>query len=270
MSNSLATTAWGPGLIGLGISDAMFGVSLAQSTYYAWFFPDDHIFIKLLVLLIFIADVFHLIGTTELYWTLLLRCHRSDIPTCKTDLTWGAYVAVPVNYIITFAVQCFYCHRVWIITGNKRSITLTALLIAVVQLALGTWASIETVKHGTIEFLFTTPLIPVASGVSTVCDIIITGTIFKYLWRSELRGRSNIIRDLVVVFINMGASTCLISVAVGVVYLTQGDNYWVEAPAVIISRCYVNSLLAVLNARRRIRERELTYTIELPTIPTIY
>jgi hypothetical protein len=107
MSNNSIATARGPGVIGLGISGLMYGASLAQSTHYAWFFPDDPSFIKSLVLLIFIADVLHLIGTNELYWTMLVRCHRSDAPKCMTDLSWGAYVAVPMNYIITFAVQWF-------------------------------------------------------------------------------------------------------------------------------------------------------------------
>ncbi|KAH0828148.1 hypothetical protein J3R83DRAFT_3839 [Lanmaoa asiatica] len=140
-----------------------------------------------------------------------------------------------------------------------------------VVLALG--ASIENMRDGTIKFLYTTPLVPLAAGVSTLCDIIITSSIFKYLWRSELRGRTNVMRGLVVIFINMGALTCLISITVGVVYLAQGDHYWVGAPATILSRCYVNSLLAVLNARRRVREREsrrFHYPIEVPTLPTIH
>ena len=49
-------------------------------------------------------------------------------------------------------------------------------------------------------------LIPINAAVGTVCDIIITGTIFKYLWRSEIR-RTSVIRYLVVVFVNMGALT---------------------------------------------------------------
>ncbi|KAN0091546.1 hypothetical protein V8E55_005112 [Tylopilus felleus] len=269
---NLVLSAWGPGLIGLAISNFMYGVSLAQSTHYAWFFPKDPCAIKLLVLFVFIADSFHFVGVTELHWNMLVACHRREAAMCDKYLSWGAYIALPMNYAITFLVQCFFCHRVWIITGYKRSVTSAVLLIAVVQLVLGTWVTIETIQKGTIKFLYTTPLVPLAAGVSTVCDIIITVTIFKHLWRSELRGRTNILRDLVVVFVNMGALTCLISLIVGVVYLAQGKRYWVGSPAIIISRCYVNSLLAVLNARRIIRERELRrlrYTIEVPTLSTI-
>ncbi|KAG6369864.1 hypothetical protein JVT61DRAFT_13425 [Boletus reticuloceps] len=261
----------------------MYGVSLVQSAYYVWYFSNDLVSIKLLVLLVSsvswlhtsryttdfflfsMADILHLIGVTESHWNKLVLCHRRDAATCETDLTWGTYVAVPMNYVITFAIQCFYCQRVWIITGNKRGVTATILLIAFVQFALGTCATIETLKYGTIKFLETTPLVPLAAGVSTLCDIVITTVVFKHLWRSELRGRSNVLHDLVVIFVNMGALTwqpdidcrwCgskyrlfAYNVGLGVdwyrQYLVQDHHYWIGAPAIIIPRCYVNSLLAV-------------------------
>ncbi|KAF8550613.1 hypothetical protein OG21DRAFT_1605794 [Imleria badia] len=254
MSSNLVTLAWGAGLIGLAIAGSMYGASLAQTTYYAWYFSNDPTPIKLLVLLVFVADTLHMMGTTQFYWSMLVLCRRSDAAMCEAGLSWGSSISFPMNYVITFAVQSFYCHRVWIITEKKRVVTMAVLLLAVLQLALGTWVNIETIKHGNIYFVYTSPIVPIASVVSAVCDIIITGTIFKYLWRSELRGRSHVIRDLVVVFINMGVLTCLVSITIGVVYLSQGDTYWIGAPDVINSRCYVNSLLAVLNARRQIRE----------------
>ncbi|KAF8134287.1 hypothetical protein EV363DRAFT_1160383 [Boletus edulis] len=287
MTNDVVTFTWAPGLIGRSFSSCslfrnMYGISLAQSAHYVRYFSNDLVSIKLLVrpVLIHIADILHLIGTTETHWSKLVLCHRRDAATCET-------VAVAMNYVITFAVQCFYCQRVWIITRNK-CVTTTILLIVLLQLALGTC----DLKHGTIRFIETTPLIPLAAAVSTICDIIITITIFKHLWRSELRGRSNVLRDLVVIFINMGALTwqpdldgrwCgstyrlfVYNVELGVdwsrQFLVQHDHYWIGAPAVIIPRCYVNSLLAVLNARRTIREREtrrLRYTLDIPTLPTI-
>ena len=102
----------------------MYGTSLAQSMHYVWFFPDDLLPIKLLVCLAFlsilqfetkpaigpvcvvglssskscvsvgimffssIADILHLIGTTEFYWTMLVLCHRRDTASCEIDLPW--------------------------------------------------------------------------------------------------------------------------------------------------------------------------------------
>ncbi|KAH7925937.1 hypothetical protein BV22DRAFT_397845 [Leucogyrophana mollusca] len=47
---------------------------------------------------------------------------------------------------------------------------------------------------------------------------------------------------------------------------TQDGQYWLGGPAPIICKSYTNSLLAVLNARKFIRER-VTKTVELSTIP---
>ncbi|KAF8845164.1 hypothetical protein BDN67DRAFT_548876 [Paxillus ammoniavirescens] len=273
MSNDyLVTSAWAPGLIGLAVSAFLYGTALGQSIFYARSFPNDFNVIKLMVLLIFFADTVHLIGSSQYFWYLLISCHRSNSWSCETELSWGAIATVLMSYIITFAVQCFYCHRIWIISGKGKQVTVAIFVTAIGQLGLGAWCSVETIRHGTINFLYSTPLVPCAAAVSTLCDVFITGAVFKYMWMSELRKRASFIQHLAIVFINMGVLTCLMSVTVGAVYLAQGHHYWVGAAAIVMSRCYVNSFLAVLNARRSIREREmrrLRYIVELPTLSTI-
>jgi len=171
-------------------------------------------------------------------------------------------------------VQSFYAHRVWIISGNKKHITIAILVTAILQFGIGGWYTFVVLRDGTIEFLYTDPFILYGAAVSTLCDILITGAAFKYMRKTDLRRRVNFIQDLAVVFINMGALTCLISITVGAVYLIQSasDRYWVGAPGIAIVRGYVNSNLAVLNARWPIRQREerrLEHSIELPTLSII-
>ncbi|KAG9312957.1 hypothetical protein JVU11DRAFT_6392 [Chiua virens] len=105
-------------------------------------------------------------------------------------------------------------------------------------------------------------LIPIAAA-GTLCDILITSSIFKYMWRSGFRRRRTTIQELAVVCINMGAFTCLVSVITGIMYLFQGSSYWVAAIGMIIGQSkyktsnaiwtiltfndvdYVNSMLAM-------------------------
>ena len=49
-------------------------------------------------------------------------------------------------------------------------------------------------------------ILPMA-GAGTLCDILITSSIFKYLWKSGFRRQRTVIQDLAVVCINMGAFT---------------------------------------------------------------
>ncbi|KAF9235294.1 hypothetical protein BU15DRAFT_78127 [Melanogaster broomeanus] len=217
MSNSLVTSAWAPGLIGFAFASSLYGIALGQSIYYARHFPDD--------------------------------------PASLSS--WGMFVAIPINYATTFAVQSFYCRRVWIISGNKKHITIAIFVTAILQFGLGGWCALETIRVGTIDSFFNDRFILYAAAVSTLCDFLITGAVFKYMYNSDLRRRVNFIQDLAIVFINMGALTCLMSIVIGIIFLVQGDNYWVGAPGFASADAsYVNSNLAVLNARRSIRQRE--------------
>ncbi|KIJ62059.1 hypothetical protein HYDPIDRAFT_30873 [Hydnomerulius pinastri MD-312] len=242
-----SASSWGPGLIGFAISIAMYGTAVGQSIFYARSFPKDPISTKLIVFLLFIADT--------------------------TQLPRGAWLAVP--YLITFTVQILYCQRIWIISGKKQRVTMPIQSCSS-ALARGVLLR-RSVRHNTIKYLFSTPLTAYAAFTSTVCDMFITSAVFKYLWRSQrdvrMRSRPTLIQELATVIINMGTLTCLMSLTMGIVYLVQeseDEHYWVAAPAVVLSRCYINSFLAVLNARRSIRDRERhLYIIELPTLTTL-
>ncbi|KAI5983909.1 hypothetical protein EDD15DRAFT_2313321 [Pisolithus albus] len=51
----------------------------------------------------------------------------------------------------------------------------------------------------------------------------------------------------------------------------QAGQYFTAAPVSLLSKTYTNSMLAVLNARKRIRDRqqlEQASPSELPTLPT--
>ena len=55
--------------------------------------------------------------------------------------------------------------------------------------------------------------VPIGAAMNTLCNIIITCTIFGYLWRSEVC-RTSVICDLVIMFINMGALTWSVFVVI--------------------------------------------------------
>ncbi|KAF8550615.1 hypothetical protein OG21DRAFT_1513798 [Imleria badia] len=150
------TSVEAPALIGLAISGCLYGVFLGQLAHYVVCFPKDPRPVKLLVFFVLIADTLHLIGTTEFFYTMLVPCRRNDSAACQIYVSWGVYFTVSMTYLVTFAVQSFYCHRIWIITGKNRVITIPISLLTVLQLTLGAWTTIDVIRHGTIQFLDTT------------------------------------------------------------------------------------------------------------------
>ncbi|KAF9245262.1 hypothetical protein BU15DRAFT_71020 [Melanogaster broomeanus] len=254
MSNPLVMSAWAPGLIGLAFAGSLYGVALGQSIYYARHFPNDSRLIKFMVLAIFLADIHGPVKIEYLGELEIAQDSPSDPAFKFTSPPGGYLLTAPVNYLITFS----------------RAKLVTAIL----QLGIGGWYTFVVLRDGTIEFLYTDPFILYGAAVSTLCDILITGAVFKYMRNSDLRRRVNFIQDLAVVFINMGALTCLISITHGstsfkVLVIVTG---WGHLALPSSEASYVNSNLAVLNARWPIRQREerrLEHSIELPTLSRI-
>ncbi|KAF9236587.1 hypothetical protein BU15DRAFT_63856 [Melanogaster broomeanus] len=267
-SNSLVMAAWAPGLIGnnfildiqgsqigagFAFASSLYGIALGQSIYYAWHFPGDPRLTKLM-------PWRHCPYDREC--SILLGV--AHILPSKQFMDLGMFVTLPVNYATTFAVQSFYGRRVWVISGNNKHITVAILFTAILQFGLGGWCTLE-VFHPDWDYR----IFLHRSTVSTLCDFLITSAVIKYMYNSDLRKRVNFIQDLAIVFINMGAFTCLMSVLVGVIVTITG---WGRPDLPSADASYVNSNLTVLNARRSIRQREerrLEHTIELPTLSRI-
>ncbi|KAH7922814.1 hypothetical protein BV22DRAFT_1037068 [Leucogyrophana mollusca] len=267
MSDSVALE-WGSAFIGLIVSLGMYGVALGQYGFYTRSFPHDRKALKLMVLLVFIMDTLHTYGAISYQWALLVWCHHSPSSACMSVLPWEILMASVISFCLTFAVQSFYAHRVWIISGRNKLITSAVLLTAFVQLVLGLICLGNAISTKSVAALYTSVFTCGTSAVaSALCDLLITGSIFFYLHpkRSGVRRSGSAIQQLTNVTVNMGLFTCLLSLALAVLFVTQKGSYLVGAPGTFIAKSYVNSLLAVLNARRSMRE-SVAQTFALSTI----
>ncbi|KIN96636.1 hypothetical protein M404DRAFT_1006659, partial [Pisolithus tinctorius Marx 270] len=163
--------------------------------------------------------------------------------------------ALGANFFTAFFVQCFYAHRVWII-GNRNKLLTGAV-------------------SGIIDTLFSSPYSPMNALGSAICDAIITTSVFLYLRPSGgLLRKENHIHRLNLVFVQMGLITFLTSLALAILYYQDQlvGKYLTAAPGAILGKTYSNSMLAVLNARKPIRDQQQAQArpSEIPTLPSIH
>lgn len=254
--------AWGPGFTGLTISLAMFGVSSGQVVLYFRSFPMDSRTLKLSILTIFILDCLHTVGFIGAIWRILVSCHRTSLD-CQTSFSWGALAVLIGNYTITLFVQSFYIHRVWIISGRNKLVIGPICVAAFFQILFGLLCTGTVLKARDWQVMFNDPVYPaLAAGSSSVCDALITTSVAYFLRtkRSQMHRRENYIRQLKIVFMEMGLMSCIMSALLAVTLTfqdPQARQYWAAAPAPILIKTYFNSMLAVLNARKVIRERQV-------------
>ncbi|KAI6123064.1 hypothetical protein EV401DRAFT_1299617 [Pisolithus croceorrhizus] len=111
---------------------------------------------------------------------------------------------------------------------------------------------------------------------SAICDAIITASIYFCLRRSQ-NGlgllQENSIQKLAFVFVQMGLITFTSALTTSALYYESDlvGRYFTAAPVSLLSKTYSNSMLAVLNARKCIRDQRQSAQAspsELPTLPT--
>ncbi|KAH7922817.1 hypothetical protein BV22DRAFT_629879 [Leucogyrophana mollusca] len=269
MSETTFAQNWGPTFIGFTFSLGMYGVALGQYGFYLRAFPFDQKALRMLVLLIFIMDSLQSYGMIVYFRTLFTLCHRNTAPACLSVLPWELFMAVVLSYVVTFIVQSFYAHRVWIISGRNKLITVAVLTTTLAQFVLGMMCAGKAIRTRSVSALYTSMLTGgAAAGLSAFCDTLITGSVFFYLnrRRTGVKRVATSIQQLVDVIVNMGLFTCLVSLVMFVCYSIQKDTYLVGAPGPTLCKSYVNSMLAVLNARKSIRDHAAE-TYKLSTIP---
>ncbi|KAG1755972.1 hypothetical protein EDB19DRAFT_445036 [Suillus lakei] len=268
--NDAYVNGWGPGVIGYIFALWMFGISVGQMAFYLKAFVNDYRGIKVVVIIVFVLDLFHTYCTSALFWKLLVNCHRNTSPQCLL-LPWEMFAGIFLSSTISVIVQCFYAYRVWIVSDKNWKLTGSVLVTALGQYGLGIVIMVTTAQTRSAAAFFTSPFeIPYAAA-SAICDVMISGSCLFYLrpGRTGIKRPSNHMQRLIVVSLQMGVFTSLVAVVWLLLYFTQGARFWTGVPSAILSKSNVNSMLAVLNARKSIRNQLKEHLPVLPTISMI-
>ncbi|KIK14814.1 hypothetical protein PISMIDRAFT_687642 [Pisolithus microcarpus 441] len=268
---------WGPGLIGTTIGLALYGVSIFQYLFYVSTFPNDKRLLRSVVFVVFILDTLNTIGLLSFYYRTLISCRWQTTYACTLEMPWDLSTALGTLFLVSFFVQCFYAHRVWIIGSRNVLLTGSVVVTALVQTGFGFRLLGAARSTNNITTLFDTPYAPINGMGSAVCDVIITASVFFYLdrLRPRLLREDNYIRKLNLVFVQMGVITSSCSLTMGILYYQDQPTlqYLTAAPGFMLCKAYSNSMLAVLNARRLVSDQQQNApasSFQLPTLSRIH
>ncbi|OJA18504.1 hypothetical protein AZE42_11735 [Rhizopogon vesiculosus] len=223
--------------------------------------------LKLTIGAMFLWDCAHTATFLGTFWHLLLSCRRSTSSDClETFTSWETILGFIASTVIAYSAQSFYVYRVWIISGKNYIVTGvvvgTSHIYAVLKIVVfGLLSAKLAVKSRDWQVMFSSPYPALSAGSGSLCDVLITISIAYFLrTRSEPRRQDNYIRQLKVIFVEMGLMSCIISTLVAVTLAlpdVEVRQHWALAPGPLQTKIYVNSMLAVLNARKVIRQRQV-------------
>lgn len=214
-------------------------------------------YLKLVVLaLMVLGIVITILISAGLYELLVLDIgHPTDLSAVPWTLRVGLFVLSP---IIIAVVHCFYAFRLYRLTKN------IALLFLVMGLGLSplplgfTVAAVELGRATSLISSKQSEHMAISALVlMMVCDAIITTAMvhFLYTHRSGMKSTESMMSTLTNYTIASGFTTFVMTCLVLITYIALPQEQIYSAMSFLLSHLYVNSLLAMLNARRSLRRR---------------
>ncbi|KAI0036513.1 hypothetical protein K488DRAFT_40942 [Vararia minispora EC-137] len=241
----------GPILIGTILNTVLYGISIAQtssdrcplSTYHR-----DKLWMKLIVLLVFVADTMNAVFDVEYTYNSLIN-HYND-PAAIQKANWALVDHRSPQSIVGTIVQLFFSWRVKVLTGSN--IAVACLVVGSIISCLGGIAT--SIAIGIVpmwqEFQrFEIPVI-IWLTISALVDSTITIIMVWHLRRHKrgFKVSDDILDKLIRLTVQTGMITSLWAIVDLVVFLAipTGLHLIFNFP---LGKLYSNSLLSSLNSR---------------------
>lgn len=249
---------YGAAFVGLIVSQMLFGLEIAQAWIYYWqYWNKDRKALKFLVAFLIVMDTMSTImSTCAIYWYLVGNFNNVEGLGFRV---WFINLQPFFSAITIPIVQLFYVRRAYLVSGSLLC------PIIVVPLCIGStvWALysiLSTISGNTgsqSEGHVPVWLPTMWSSLCVFVMLLVTATICWTLHRKRtgFAKTDSMIITLMVNSINSGVLLCAIEIAMAITFAINPSNmiwlaiYWVE------NKCFINSLIAMLNIRDYVRDR---------------
>ncbi|KAG2074942.1 hypothetical protein BDR04DRAFT_1115398 [Suillus decipiens] len=264
-------------LLGLTISFVQLGVAAAQGFCYYQAFPDDKRLLKYLVLTVLILNTTGALLTSFTYWSFFTNCFQSMSPECRAccrDVV--AMIQIFVNITLSFIVQSFYCHRVWITLHavSDKNIYITIPIDSWIHIgeqqilfAVSSYVTIPPQEIGAFSSITPLKMSTAKAFQSVLCDSLISFSVYFYLraGRFGVHRTDTRIKTITKNFISMGILYWAnASVAIGGIAMVLRSCETTSRSSTL-----AHGTIARLNARK-LRLQTMENDIELATISAVH
>jgi len=233
----------------------LFGVSNLQTYIYYMQYPRDWIVYKLSVAALWLLDAFNLALTIHaVYYYLVIHFGGID---ALFHVVWSFKLQTVMNVPIIVMVQGLYALKLWRLNYRGDWIPRLMPLTVLVATVIGSILAFKTCQLRYFTDLPSMAWITYAAfGSAVVVDSMLAVTIIHYLRRSrgEFESTNSRIEKLVFWTLSTGIITSVCSLAALITYALFPNKLYFLAIEFLLTKLYINSLLAMLNARKSIRE----------------
>ncbi|KAN0133934.1 hypothetical protein V8E53_008152 [Lactarius tabidus] len=247
---------YGAAFVGLLLNVLLTGFEIVQAWIYCWnYWNKDEKAFKFFIGLLTLIDILcTALGTYSMYWYLILG--YGNVQNFGYRL-WALNAQTFLNGIPGCAVQLYYARRVYLVSQSiiwpiiMVPLILGGTLFGMVLCGIA-FAAKEDSRIHTDHWL---PTIWMCTVV--LADILITVSMSWSLYRKRtgFARTDSMIMTLMGYTINTGFLLSALGTAMTISYLVALSTQIYIAIFLVMSKCYVNSLYAMLNTRDYVRDR---------------
>ncbi|KZT27537.1 hypothetical protein NEOLEDRAFT_1130514 [Neolentinus lepideus HHB14362 ss-1] len=258
-------------LVGGLVSFWLFGMQTVQTYLYFENYRDDALFLKILVAFLCFIDTVHTIFTGHMLWHFLIE--NFSEPAGMRPRAWSFNSTTALTAIVAFTVQCFIARRIYILNRSfwQRMAAVFMGILALLPLACGlACTTIMVFIRNPALYKECTAIIGTWLASTATVDVLMAALLSFTLYnaRMGIKETDTMVTKLIVLVVNTAVLTSGVAFADLATFWTLGNSnlaHW--ALNINLSKLYVNTLLATLNARhsmfRQPRSMVPASTIEL-------
>ncbi|KAJ7583581.1 hypothetical protein C8J56DRAFT_954432 [Mycena floridula] len=242
-------------LLGGLFASVLSGTVTLQTWAYFRGTSADYWTLKALVISIWILDTGHTAFIWSAIWDYLIENY--GIVEQIDSIPWSLALSIVFTAILTFAVHCFFAHRIFKLSQRNWYLTTPIVILAVLRLASASVTTGEMIRLGTFSqfrkdfrWVFTLGL-----ALSSSVDFIITGSMFVLLQHSRTGAErlNEVIDSLILYTFETGSLTCAVTIVSMICWIAIPTNLVFMGLHFIIGKLYATSFLVTLNTRSRLR-----------------
>ncbi|KAH7927443.1 hypothetical protein BV22DRAFT_1045366 [Leucogyrophana mollusca] len=262
----------GPFVIGYTLCFGLMGVLAVQTFIYFNRFPNDRMWIKILVSIVFLLESLITVFAFHGFWT-GVTVHGSDLSaivaagqggvSLQPDPLWSFEALAPLTGLVSSLTHGFFCWRIWAVR-HSIFVPVLVMMVSLLQFAMVTYGGIKFGLVPDLDANHPMPFyLPIWLCGSLLCDLAIS----VYMTMSLLQGKSNFkaTRSLSMKLIRLTIETGLVTTTAALIELILAIAFRVTMYHLALygsnvlfrymrlsnelSNRYANCLVATLNAR---------------------
>ncbi|KAJ8581991.1 hypothetical protein M405DRAFT_831398 [Rhizopogon salebrosus TDB-379] len=234
------------------LAAVLFGVTNVQAFVYFQTHRGTWTLYKLAVVWLWVFDALHLALLTHCVYYYLVINYANF--TVLTEIVWSFKLQLVFDVLIVYGVHVLYAYRIWIVSKG-RSRVLPAAVCMIVTLTSGVVIAIIWAMYQCHVFADLITRVQWATymvlGTAAFVDFIIASSLCYLLAtsRTGFSSTDSFLTRLMIYIVNTGCMTSASSMVAIITCAVMPTNFIFLTIEFLLAKLYVNSYLALLNAR---------------------